>query len=284
MSNDETAKIYNPPAPVECEYCGSLRYTKGFTFRTRVIWMSEPECCSCPEAVVAYKKAIAEKQTKKAAEQKKEEDLKLRVRIQKIIGESGMGRRFLCRTFETFKVTKENQKAYTMAKEYADSFDDLMPKRGQPEPGRNGLFIAGPTGTGKTHLAAAIANQLIHKGNPVICMTMIDLLARIRKTFNREGVDESTVLNLYKTVPLLIIDDIGKETPTEWAISTIYNIINGRYEEYMPTIVTTNYDVNTLIERMTPKGGDSTTAEATIDRLMEMCIGMAMTGPSWRQR
>lgn len=286
MSNDPRAAEFDPPAPVTCIYCGATRYTKGMRIGNRVIWMPYgPERCTCPEAVADYEKAEAERLAKEEAERKASEAYMLRERIRKIIGESGMGERFLRRTFETFEVTKENQKAYTIAKNYADNFEKLLPKQGQPEPGRNGLFIAGPAGTGKTHIAAAIANQLIHQGRPVICMTMIDLLARIRKTFNREGIDESEVLSLYKKVPLLIIDDIGKEPPTEWAISTIYNIINGRYEAYLPTIVTTNYDDKTLVERMTPKAsGDSVTAEATIDRLMEMCIGVVMTGPSWRQK
>ncbi len=196
-----------------------------------------------------------------------------------------MGERFLRRTFETFQITDDNQSAAKTAKRYADAFDDLMPKRGQPEPGRNGLFIAGPKGTGKTHLAAAIANQLIQKGTPVICMTMIDLLERIKRTFAKEGADEGAVLSLYKTVPLLVIDDMGKEPPTEWAVSTIYNIINGRYEAYLPTVVTTNYDDKALITRMTPQATrDSITAEATIDRLMEMCRGVVLTGQSWRAR
>lgn len=286
MSNDPRAESFNPPEAVTCEYCGAPRYTKGINLGNRVLWMPYgPERCTCPEAVAAYEKAEAERLAKEESERKATEAYKLRERIKKIIGESGMGDRFLRRTFETFEVTKDNHKAYAMAKNYADNFERLMPKQGQPEPGRNGLFIAGPAGTGKTHIAAAIANQLIHQGRPVICMTMIDLLARIRKTFNREGIDESEVLSLYKKVPLLIIDDIGKEPPTEWAISTIYNIINGRYEAYLPTIVTTNYDDKALVERMTPKAsGDSVTGEATIDRLMEMCIGVVMTGPSWRQK
>mgnify|MGYP000352517370 CR=1 FL=1 len=130
-----------------------------------------------------------------------------------------------------------------------------------------------------------IANHLIAQGKPVICMTMIDLLERIKRTYSTTGGSESDVLKIYKTVPLLVIDDIGKEPPTEWAISTVYNFINGRYEAYLPTIVTTNYDTEALIDRMTPRESrDSMTARATIDRLMEMCRGITLTGQSWRSR
>lgn len=284
MSNDPRAKGLNPPDPVACEYCGAPRYTKGINVGLRIIWMPYgPEQCTCPEAEAAYKKAEAERLAREEAERKAEEDRKFKERIRKIIGESGMGERFLRRTFEMFEVTDDNRKAYNMAKRYADNFEKFIPRKDWPEPGRNGLFIAGPAGTGKTHIAAAIANQLMNQGTPVICMTMIDLLARIRKTFNRDGADESSVLTIYKTVPLLIIDDIGKEPPTEWAISTIYNIVNGRYEAYLPTIVTTNYDSKMLVSRMTPKTtDDKVTAEATIDRLVEMCQVCVMDGKSWR--
>lgn len=219
------------------------------------------------------------------AERRAEAERQQRENVKRLIGESGMGARFLRRTFQTYVITDDNRRAAAMAKRFADSFETLLPRPGEPEPGRNGLFIAGTPGTGKTHLAAAIANQLMAQNRPVICMTMQDMLERIKRTFNSSGSDEADVLKIYKTVQLLVIDDIGKELTTEWAVSTIYNIINGRYEAYLPTIVTTNYDTDTLIARMTPREtGDSKTARTIIDRLQEMCRGIVLTGESWRQR
>ncbi len=283
-SNDPRVQGFNPPPPAICEFCGATLYTKGMSFGRRVIWMPYgPERCTCPEAVAEYERIEAERIAKEEAERRAEENRELQERVNRIIGESGMGQRFLNRTFTTFQVTKQNKKAVQIAKKYANNFADLLPKGGQADPGRNGLFISGPKGTGKTHLAAAIANQLMHQGIPVICMSSLDLLERIKRTFSKGDVDEFSVLSVYKTVPLLIIDDMGKEPATEWAVSTIYNIINGRYESCLPTAITTNYDVKTLVARMTPAvTRDSVTAEATIDRLVEMCNIVILTGSSWR--
>ena len=288
MSDAPEAAGFNPPEPVPCEYCGKPRHTQGFWLGNRVRWnMTGPVRCTCPEAEAAYEKEKAEREAEEKTQREAEAARRMATRVQEIVGASGMHNRFLRRTFETFHPTAENQRALRACKAYADNFRDKLP-HDDAEPGRNGLFITGPKGTGKTHLAAAIANQLMQQGTAVICMTMIDLLDRIKQTYEKQkqwGISEGAVLNTYKEVPLLIIDDMGKEPATEWAVSKIYAIINARYEEYLPTIITTNYSDSELVKRLTPKeSGDSTTADATIDRLREMCAAIVTTGDSWRSK
>lgn len=288
LSNDPAAAEHDPPEPVPCEYCGKPRYTQGFWMCGVIRWnFKGPERCDCPEAVAAYEQETAEREAAENAQREAERAERMRERVREIIGASGMNARFLRRTFATFQPTKENHRALAACKKYADNFRDKQPGYNE-DPGRNGLFITGPKGTGKTHLAAAIANQLMQEGTAVVCMTMIDLLDRIKQTFEQHqkwGASESSVLNTYKEVPLLIIDDMGKEPATEWAVSKIYAIINARYEAYLPTIITTNYSDSELVRRLTPKdSGDSTTADATIDRLREMCAAIVTTGDSWRSR
>lgn len=156
-----------------------------------------------------------------------------------------------------------------IAKEYADNFP-LHKARG------DGLYIEGTNGTGKTHLAAAIALQLIGEGIPVICKTSSDLLLDIKKSFDDSSVNEAQVLDVYKRVDLLIIDDLGKEQCSDWSMSTLYSILNDRYEDMKPTIVTTNYNADALINALTPKGFDNTKIVAIISRLRETSTVMTM--------
>ena len=278
-----------PPPPVKCEFCGRTLYAHGFELGQIIHWFG-PKPCTCEKAIEKAKREEAERLAEEKRKEEAERNRQLQERVRKIVGESGIGARFRQRTFETFQLTEENKKAATLCQKYADNFREKLP-RYNPNPGRNGLFITGPKGTGKTHLVAAIANKLMNQGIPVVCMTMIDLLERIKSTYTNTrqrfggGYDAADVLDAYTDVSLLIIDDLGKEQATEWAISKIYAIINARYEALMPTIITTNYSEAELIKRLTPKEtGDPTTADAAIDRLREMCGVIVTTGESWRTK
>lgn len=282
LSNDPRAAEYNPPAPVPCEYCGAPRYTRGILFTgRRVCWMpTGPQTCECEQAQAAKREAEALAEAERIAKEQAEARAKELVRIERIIGTSGLGDRFKNRTFEKFNTEPDNITAYKTARGYADNFAKLMERE------KNGLVFAGPPGTGKTHLAASVANQLMNTGVPVIFTTMIDLLSKIKATFDTERTtaNEADVMRSYKTVDLLIIDDMGKEQPTNWALTKMYEIINARYENYKPVIITTNYSAEELTQRLTPKDGDSTTAAACIDRILESTYTVALAGESWRRR
>ena len=182
-------------------------------------------------------------------------------RSKELIDQTNLGRRFKDRTFDNFKIEYQPE-AYAISYEYATGFND---NTGQ------GLFFMGNPGTGKTHLAAAITNYIVMElGIPVKFGNFIDLLSDIKKSFRS---DEDIVQQL-KEMPLLVIDDLGKERSSEWSESILYDVINGRYEDYMPTIITTN---------MTPKQVEGRFGEAVLSRLSEMCKGVVMSGKDFRR-
>lgn len=283
------------PAPeaYTCQFCGAQLHWIGLVSLVEPshIWQwINPAPCSCERATALLRAQEAMRKAEEEARRQKAEQERMQSRVNRLIGESGMRGRFQQRTFENFTVTDGNRAAHDAAKAYAERFKELLPITDEygrvkcPAGKRNGLYFVGGVGTGKTHLSAAIANRLLAQGTPVVCMTMIDLLARIKQTFDRGGESEEAIMGLYQEVPLLIIDDMGKEQATAWGVKTIYAIVNARYEAYMPTIVTTNYGNQDLIRRMTPRGEDNMTATATLDRLYEMCKAVPMTGQSWRVR
>ena len=273
------------PEPEHCKFCGKTLQYRGFLLPAiaphRVFgWDSQPERCTCPRAQAYWERTEAKNKAAEEARAAAEAAAAFNRRINRLLGDSGMGARFQNRTFDRFQVTPENQKAYTACKEYAAAFKaQMLPGKGE----RNGLFLVGGYGTGKTHLAAAVANELIRNGTPALCMTMIDLLANVRRTYNGQG-DEADILKLYTETPLLIIDDLGSEAATEWTSSMIFTIVNARYEAYMPVIVTTNCGTEELTRSLTPAGCIERNAQKMIDRLREMCLAVPLDGPSWRAK
>lgn len=136
--------------------------------------------------------------------------------------------------------------------------------------------------TGKTHLAAAIALQLIEQGYSVIFRTADDLLRDIKATFDGVGEGEQEVQERIKGCGLLVIDDIGKEQATDWTTAQLYAIINDRYESQKPLIVTTNFNETDLTAVESPKGVCEHRIKAILSRLHETCRLMSMNWQDWR--
>ena len=109
------------------------------------------------------------------------------------------------------------------------------------------LVLAGPNGTGKTHLAAAIANHCIKSEKVVFFMHVPDLLDHLRATYAPSS--EITYSDLYMQVveaPLLILDGLGAHSSTPWAEEKLQQVINHRFNAELPTIVTTASDLAEL--------------------------------------
>jgi len=285
MSPQEAkTKGYDMPEPVPepktCQFCGEKLHYKGlvnpFKPKSITVWI-EPDRCQCDKAQAYWEKYDQEQERIAKEKAEAEERVKMQARIDRLLGKSGIKKRFMNRTFASFEVNEVNKEAYEIAKRYAESFDSFKHKG-------EGLYFCGSYGTGKTHLAAAIALHLINKSVPVIFKTLIDLLAEVRKTFDDDArATEHETLELYKTVDLLVLDDLGKESPTEWSLSTFYSIVNERYEACLPVIITTNYSDADLIRRLSVRG-DRTTAEAIVSRLHEVCYSVEMYWGDWRQK
>lgn len=265
-----------------CQYCGKELEQLSFKINGIVKYVPSYKKCDCDGQKQAEKLEEQEKtrlleieKTKKIEQEEREKENARKALIDKLIGQSGLHKKALTRTFDNFQLGFASQDAAQKCREYVDNFHNIR------ETEKNGLFIAGPCGVGKSHLAYAIANDLIKKHNTdVVCATMIELLFKLKESFKN---NDNEILNLYKHCSLLIIDDLGKERPTEWVASKIYEIIDARANNIKPTIVTTNYVAEDLIKKMTPDK-DDLTARATVDRLYETCEYIAIDGESLRGR
>ncbi len=141
------------------------------------------------------------------------------------------------------------------------------------------LTFTGPCGTGKTHLAYAIAWEWLEAGCLVRYCQAEELLDNLRRTFdqpqeyteNRDSFEQT--FNRFKNVPLLVIDDLGAERLTEWGLAKLDALIDYRYINRLPLVITTNMGANQLPVRIADRLGDPRVGRIFLLR-----------GPSWRRK
>lgn len=266
------------PKPEKCKYCGKTLYYECVVLMGQaIIWNLEKPRCDCEKAVAFWKGWDAKQEKIKKEKELAEEQELRKQKIESILGKSGIKKRYLSRTIDSFSVTAENKRSFEVATDYIKNFREYFTQG-------KGLYLEGPCGTGKTHLAIAIALAIINTGVPVICKTSIDILGDIKRCYERNSeVTEEEVLEAYKTVDLLIIDDLGKEQVTEWSVPVLYSILNERYEALLPTIITTNYNTTALAEKLSAKG-DTETATAIISRFVESSKRVTMSWADYRRK
>ncbi len=113
------------------------------------------------------------------------------------------------------------------------------------------LMFRGGYGCGKTHLAAAIANERIQAGQPALFVVVPDLLDYLRSAYSpgsSSGYNER--FEEIRDHPLLILDDLGTQSNTPWADEKLFQIFNYRYNAKLPTVITTNCELEEIDERI----------------------------------
>jgi DNA replication protein DnaC len=114
------------------------------------------------------------------------------------------------------------------------------------------LVLMGNYGCGKTHLAAAIAIYATrHLALKTLFTIVPDLLDHLRATYHpSSAVTYDERFEAVRTVPLLVLDDLGAESPTQWAQEKLFQIINHRYNEQLPTVITSNVELDRMDGRI----------------------------------
>lgn len=131
---------------------------------------------------------------------------------------------------------------------------------------RRNVYICAKVGSGKTTLACAAAIEMIDSGHfkSVCIATTTEVLNAIKATFGKYSTDDP--LRKYKRASVLILDDMGKESPSDWVVEQLFDLINERYEDLLPTVVTTQFEPEELVKRL-GKSGSEENAVAIVSRL-----------------
>lgn len=116
------------------------------------------------------------------------------------------------------------------------------------------ILINGPCGCGKTHIAAAFVRLLMESRrihyNAVKFLPVVDFLLEVKATFNQRDETEESIIKAYERYRLLVFDDLGSEKQGDWTATTIYALIDRRYRNMQPTIITTNLTLEQIEQQL----------------------------------
>ena len=188
-------------------------------------------------------------------------------RIGLLRGASLMERRLRDATFENFVTQENNAENLSICKRYVERFSEMVEKN-------QGLLFWGDVGAGKTYAAACIANALLSKGIPVVMTSFIAITDLVQ--YDTEKTD--VIMNRLNSAKLVIFDDLGAERNTSTAVERVYHVVDSRYRCGLPSIFTTNLQMNELT------GGSDIGRSRIYDRILETCYPMRFVGLSWRKQ
>ena len=243
----------------KCGFCGRNLKPIGFDYLYCNISEEfiEYERCNCKEAQEYWKQKDLENF-------KTENRKKYREIIKEIYKDIYLSKRLQKCSLENF-IVEENKREIDIVKKYIEK---CINKKEQ-----NGLIITGNSGTGKTHLTAAIANKLIENGQIVLFGRLSYLLDMVKDTFYDDSKSEKDLMDLYSNIDMLVIDDLGTEKISQWVLEKLFIIISNRYDNNLPIIITTKFNKNQLFNRF-EQSKDKALTEAVILKIYQMCYGI----------
>ena len=154
-----------------------------------------------------------------------------------------------------------------IARQYVEHWGEMKVKN-------VGLLLMGPVGTGKSFFAGCIANALLEQGERV----MMTNFSRILNELTKYQADKNLIVQNLVDYPLLIIDDLGIERSSEFALEQIYNVIDSRYCKMKPLIITTNLGLNEMKETSL-----DISHRRIYGRILEMCVPVFCGGEDKRK-
>lgn len=229
-----------------CEYCGAKLPYLAYLFHGKVVTiLDHPVRCDCEKARAYWKGYDAKEKAEQERKEKIEKERKRRESAGLPLGRIP--------SFKTYKTDTDGRKeALKTVLEWVEN------------PTKN-LVLEGTNRTGKTHLMTAAVNKLSQKGIYVRMALISDIYAKIKRAYDGD-IPEYIYKEIYTKPQILVIDDIGKEMVTDWTAATLFELIDARYRQGKVTAVTTNYNRQSLAEKLTV-GGDVSRAKAIVCRI-----------------
>lgn len=245
----------------KCGFCNKKLKPVGLSYLYANINhdMVEYERCDCSEAIAFWKQYDSN-------QNEKEKQRKYREIINKIYKDGWIKRKLKYCDFVNFNINEDNQEALTTIIKYTHLCTENKVK--------DGIIIYGSMGHENTHFVASIANEIIRNKKIALLERTSSITDRIKESFNKTVTTESEIMELYSNVDMLIIDDFGSETITKWALEKLYRIINNRYENELPIVITTRYTREELLEKIAIE--NRKLAEEVIQILYKMCYGISL--------
>ncbi|MDO4649965.1 MAG: ATP-binding protein [Eubacteriales bacterium] len=216
---------------------------------------------------------ICDCKKKELEERKKQDEYEEEMRrVRRMKDASMMANIFRNASFSSYAVRKENEKAFRIATAYARDFRTMV-ETGHPKTGEKnvGIVFYGKCGTGKSWTAACIANELLNQHVSVIMTSFVKILQEIQGS-----MDEAQYIGMLNSCSLLIIDDLGAERNTDYALEKVYNVIDSRVRAGKPMILTTNLTFDEMMQNPDIR------YRRIYDRIFEHCIPVEIPGNSFR--